>query len=207
MWRNIPYHSAVSAGEAPSRKTRLCFDWYVDAAADLANKNGGEHSCELCRSESRSVTDILPILARDISDRNKQVLVYVAGYLVFKYCRCEGDSDDTAFEFDAHGAYLTALNRGGLCVPRDCAVTFTYFSYVSFLCLQPAESMPPCFVALLRSLLEINAYFDLLQNDTEAMRMCRALCNIMLNNFTSKIPRVTAKEPAIKLAKLSQKTQ
>lgn len=163
---------------------RILFDWNADEAAETS-VDAASHSCKRCNGESFANTNILPLLAREIPDKVKQVLVYVAGYLTSKYCSCEEDSVDACFEYDSRGQMLNLMDCGRLSGPGDRLVTFVYFAYLSFLCLQ-SDSTPPCFHALMRSLSQIHAQYDLLHSASEAKLMCRALSNIMLTNFMPK---------------------
>ena len=178
-------------------------DWNADAVAEPSFASAGAaHSCELCTKDTSTITDILPILVPDVPDAAKEVLVYVAGYLCFKHASSGADHLDSRFEFESHGAYLTSLNRGRLTIPGDGVVTFVYFAYIMFVYSQ-AETLSPCYKATLSSLHQINAQYELLFDDSQAMAICRTLCNVMHNNFTKTFPKPDSKEPAIKLAKLS----
>jgi hypothetical protein len=136
----------------------------------------------------------------DISPDVKEILVYVAGYLSFKYCNCE--ILDTRFEYEAYRNYFDSIDRGRLTVPSDCIVTFVYYAYLSFICNQE-ELQLPCHNVMMTYCREIDAKYGLLHTNTESATISRSFCNILFNNYTKSISSNGNKEPVIKLAKLS----
>lgn len=156
------------------------------------------HSCDSCSNADLTVVDVLPLLADEISADVKEVLVYIAGYLSFKYT----DVEDTYEEHAAHGMYLNCLNRGNLSIPPDSVVHFVYFMYVAFAYL--SSDKVPCFTLVMKCAQHVCGTYGLIL-DSDAKAVCRSMCNILLNKYTRKYHTPTRKEPLIKQAKFSTK--
>lgn len=155
-----------------------------------------EHSCTRCEDLDMSILDILPLLTDDIGDDTKDALVYIAGYLCFKYSY----SSDTYYEYRLHKAYFDDLNRGKLTIPPDTLVTLAYYAYAMFVTL--ATSGTPCPNAVLRYFEAICDLYEL-GIENERSRLCRSLCNIFMNNLTLRKNVSSSKEPLLKVVKLN----
>lgn len=136
----------------------------------------------------------------------KEILVYVADYICFKYGYSNSDDGlfgDTYFEYNAHRAFLDTINRGSLTIPPDSLVHFVYYTVMSFLCLRSASETYPCANALLAcSKVVCDTYGFLRCDSVMQQKITRSICNIILNNFTHTVQVPGGKESIVKLAKL-----
>lgn len=154
--------------------------------------------CHSCSRFDVMLIDILPLLADELESRTKEILLYVAGYVVRKH-ELLSDSD-TFTEYSVNRRYFDKMNRGGLVIPPDTVVNFMYFVHIAFSTLT-ANGTIPCFTSVMSYCRHINAAYGF--NFSRLDAVCRTVSNIFLNNFSSTCDAPTGKEPQMKLLKLA----
>jgi hypothetical protein len=161
----------------------------------LLTGSAEEHSCNVCESFDAGVLDECCSLVEGLYDDTKEALIYVAGYLAFQH----GNVDDSTDEYAAHCEFFRQMNRGGLTVPCDSIVHLVYNTYVIFLYV--FREQVPCPHLVLNCNLAVATLLSLPFDRTFAM--CKTLCNIFVNNYSSLVRGSSGKESVIKLAKFS----
>ena len=111
-------------------------------------------------------------------------LVYIAGYVLMKAQTLEAflGENDTNEEFEKYGDLIKEENRGGLTIPRDRIVYFTYYCYIAFYLQQERE--PTCQKNYVNFFYQMNNCLSLIPMETT--KICRTLSNIFLNNWCKK---------------------
>ncbi len=167
-----------------------------------AVKTISQHSCAVCMELNLNFVSVIPKLLDDLTDRIKQVLIYVAGY-VQRRISDETECSDTYEEYEKYRHYLDTVNRGGLVIPEDSVVYFVYYSYIAFTCL--STNAVPCYTATYRCCKAVCSEYKLLYAYNQRIA-ARTMSNILLNNFTKRFEAPSGNEPKIKVAKLSNAT-
>ena len=133
----------------------------------------------------------------------RQGLLYISGYVAHKLPDLSNqlEEDDTIDEYLKHGQLIDEQNRGGLSIPRDGLVQFTYYCYIAFIIQQDLDQT--CQKTYIDYFYQINDYVNLLPRDTS--KVCSILTNTFLNNWTKKQNEDTRSKnnDMVKRAKLS----
>ena len=162
-----------------------------------------DHACPLCTVVIDLDLDDIIEAESEIPESTRQGLVYIAGCVSRKLFDLSNqlEEEDTTDEYSKHGQMISEQNRGGLSIPRDRLVFFTYYCYIAF-ALQQQLNMT-CQKNYIEYFTQINDFTDLLPRDTK--KICRILTNTFLNNWCKKQneEKRSKNNDMIKRAKLS----
>ena len=159
------------------------------------------HSCSACGylldEEAADIFDNLVELENSVTDENKSVLVYIAGYVTRKDDELDEIEllDHTTDYYEKYGDYTKSLDRGGLNIPGDCPCQWAIFCFILF----NAVKSKVCRTSFSNITMMVSEYY----NFNMDRRHGNILSNIFLNNFCSSMTPRSAKESNLKVLKLS----
>ncbi|XP_076437845.1 uncharacterized protein LOC143277020 [Babylonia areolata] len=178
-------------------RSRLLLSLEAEAALEVEEPG---HSCPDCvfnleqDEKACQAVDDIETLEDLVSDENKSVLVYIAGYVTRK--DTDYEEGQTSFYFDKYGQYTKSLDRGGLKVPSDRACQWTIFSFIIFNVVKNSV----CRHSFMRIALALSDMYEFHMKERHA----RIVANILIKNYCRDATPRSTKEPALKRLKLSE---
>ena len=132
---------------------------YLKAAKEL-DLPPTNHDCPLCIVKIELDFNEIIEAEAGIPLTVRQGLLFITGYVTRKLPNLSNqlEEEDTTDEYLKYGQLIEQQNRGGLSIPRDRLVFFTYYCYVAFFLQQDLEQT--CQKTYIDYFVEINDYVD-----------------------------------------------
>ena len=168
----------------------------MDAIEGAAGHHCGDCSYTMT-DEALQVFDNLVELEQSLNKDTKMALFHIAGYVTRNDPTPSEEEllELTTFYSLMYSGYTSHLDRGGLNIPSDKSVQWSFFCFMLF----NAVKHSVCRKSLMNIFSMVNRHHEFGMNDKHS----RVLSNILLNNFSKKSTPRSSKESQVKVLKLS----